>query len=367
MQKLNLDGTKIAWYADRVKAWGRGERVAPITIDMALTQACNFNCVYCYGKLQSNQGSVISRKHISTFLQDAADIGVKGVSFVSDGESTISPECYFAIRRGHSLGLSMALGTNAYLCNGSFLAGVLPCLTYLRVNISAGEEGRYREIMGTGSGVFETVVDNIRQAVQIKRNHKYPCTIGMQMVFMPEFADQVIPLAKLALALGVDYLIIKHCSDDEHGTLGVPYAEYKDFYELFRRAEGMSTPQTSIQAKWSKIQDGDIRSYKRCLAPPFILQISGSGLVAPCGMLFGDSYSKYHIGNITKQGFKEMWLGERYWRVMDKLKSKAFNAKTMCGSLCLQHNTNKRLYACKEKGVSIERPSGEEPEHIAFI
>ena len=28
------------------------------------------------------------------------------------------------------------------------------------------------------------------------------------------------------------------------------------------------------------------RRYKRCYGPAFIMQFSGSGLVAPCGMLF---------------------------------------------------------------------------------
>ena len=35
--KLILDGTKIGWHLDRVEKWQKGERIAPITIDMALT------------------------------------------------------------------------------------------------------------------------------------------------------------------------------------------------------------------------------------------------------------------------------------------------------------------------------------------
>ena len=32
-KELILDGTKINWHLDRVQAWERGERIAPITID----------------------------------------------------------------------------------------------------------------------------------------------------------------------------------------------------------------------------------------------------------------------------------------------------------------------------------------------
>ena len=34
--ELILDGTKIQYHEDRVKAWERGERIAPITVDIAL-------------------------------------------------------------------------------------------------------------------------------------------------------------------------------------------------------------------------------------------------------------------------------------------------------------------------------------------
>ena len=51
---LILDGSKIAWHTDRVEAWKRGERIAPITIDMALTRACNYSCGFCYAMFQEN-------------------------------------------------------------------------------------------------------------------------------------------------------------------------------------------------------------------------------------------------------------------------------------------------------------------------
>src|SRR5271163_1173380 len=90
-EKLILDGTKIGWHQERIRAWERGERIAPITIDMALTRACNYACHFCYAMLQENDRKTIDRKVILDFLDDCAELGVRGISFVSDGESTISP------------------------------------------------------------------------------------------------------------------------------------------------------------------------------------------------------------------------------------------------------------------------------------
>ena len=66
---------------------GEGERIAPVTIDMALTRACNYGCHFCYAMLQENDRSVINKEIITNFLEDSVEIGVKAVSFVSDGKA----------------------------------------------------------------------------------------------------------------------------------------------------------------------------------------------------------------------------------------------------------------------------------------
>jgi MoaA/NifB/PqqE/SkfB family radical SAM enzyme len=370
-----LDGTKARWYTDRIRAWDKGERIAPVTIDMALTTTCNMGCEFCYRYLQHNTVYKITKEHMTSFLDDCKEIGVKGVSLVSDGESSISPAYEHTITHGYNQGLSMASGTNAYLLNGELLKSVFPKLTYLRVNISAGEETRYNEIMGAKGDMFRTVCSNIREMVRMKKEGLSNCCVGMQMVFKPDYEDQLIPLAKLAVELEADYLVIKHCSDDEFGTLGVKYGDYKACYPTLKAAEALSTSRTRIAVKWSKIEEcnekGAIRTYQRCYGAPFLLQISGTGLVAPCGMLFNERYKWAHMGNITQTRFKDIWASDRYWDVMRRLASDKFNAQKACGSLCLQHSVNRLLDNYKKGQFKLEEVEPKEgetrPKHEAFI
>jgi len=364
--ELILDGHKLAWHKDRVDAWMRGERIAPITIDCALTRRCSYRCVYCYGMLQANDEKLMTKDVIFRFLDDAAEIGVKGISFVSDGESTCSPHLYDAILRGKANGLDMALGTNGYLLKDDRLEDILPALTYLRFNISAGDAKRYAEIHGCKEACYHKIVDTIKKAVQIKKANNLDVTVGLQMVLLPEFSDQIIPLAKLGRDLCVDYLVIKHCSDDEEGSLGVDYDKYHKMVDVLKEAEGYSEGDYLVKAKWSKILSGGKRSYNQCYGPPFIMQFSGSGLVAPCGMLFNDKYKKFHIGNIAEKSFKEIWQSERYWEVVNLIASEKFDAKTMCGSLCLQHKVNECLWSLKKDGAALEKPDSP-PMHVNFI
>ncbi len=364
---LILDGTKIGWHRDRVDQWMRGERIAPITIDMALTRACNYACHFCYAMLQENDRKQITKKVIFEFLEDCVEIGVKGVSFVSDGESTISPVFIDAVRYGHSLGLSMACGTNGFVLTRRKLEEVLPHLTYLRVNISAGERARYAEIMGVKESYFDRVIQNIRDMVEVKKRDNLDVTIGMQMVLMPEYQDQILPLARLGKEIRPDYLVIKHCSDNEDGDLGVDYGAYAALYETLREAEALSDESYRVAIKWSKIDAGAKRDYQRCYGAPFMLQISGSGLVAPCGMLFNERYKKFHIGNIVDTRFRDIWASDGYWEVMNLLASDAFNAQTMCGALCLQHGVNTSLDRFVKGRSDIQPGSINPPQHLNFI
>lgn len=368
-EKIILDNSKILWHQDRIQEWNFGTgKIAPITIDCALTTKCSYRCVYCYGKMQCiNQSENLDRTTIFNFLKDAAEIGVKGVSFVSDGESTCNPELYDAIVYGKSLGLDIALGTNGFLLKEDELERILPCLTYLRFNISAGTRDRYAQIHGCKPECYDKVIHTIKKSVDTKVQNKLPVTIGLQMVLMADFSDQIIPLTQLGKQIGADYLVIKHCSDDENGTLGVDYSEYDGLTELLKEAESYSTEHYQVTAKWSKILSKGYKNYEKCFGPPFILQISGSGLVAPCGMFFNEKYSKYHIGNIREKRFKEIWMSDRYWEVMDLLKSDNFNPNKDCGTLCLQHKTNEILWNLykNQEVPQVERPSF--VDHVNFI
>jgi len=364
---LILDGTKIAWHLDRIRAWENGERIAPITIDMSLTRACNYGCHYCYAMMQENERLPITREVIYNFLDDCATLGVRAISLVSDGESTLSPVFVDTIQRGSQLGISMAVGTNGYLLNERKLEQILPHLTYLRINISAGEKKRYAEIMGVKEDWFDAVCKNIETMVRLKREKKLDVTIGLQMVLMPQYEDQILPLAELGKRLRPDYLIIKHCSDNEDGFLGVDYGAYKKLYDKLREAETLSDDEYKVAVKWSKIADEGKRSYQRCYGPPFLLQISGSGLVAPCGMLFNDQYKKFHMGNIVNQRFRDIVKSERYWELINYLASSDFNAQVMCGTLCLQHKVNEYLDSYQKGYIDLQMPSGSTPQHLNFV
>ena len=365
VEQLQLDGTKIGWYPDRIAAWERGERVAPITIDVAMTRACQYACHFCSAQLMASEPEAkITRESFCAFLEDAAEMGVKGVAFISDGESTVVPWYADAVECAADLGLAVGAGSNGQKLTRPVLERILPHLTYLRFNFSGGEPKRYAEIMGVPQAWFWEVRQNILDAMDIVRRDGLACAVNMQLVCDPKDADQLIPFAKLAAELRPVYAIVKHCADTVDGLLGVDYSRYGALEAVFDEVEEIGRDAgVRIDVKRDKM-DGK-RDYDRCYGPPFILQISGNGLVAPCSALFNERYKAFHIGNIATQRFRDIWASDRYWEVMRYLGSKDFDPRARCGPNCLQNNTNKFLHGYKAGRVSL--PTTPPPPHLAFL
>jgi len=368
---LILDSHKLSYHVDRIQAWEAGERIAPVSVDMALTRACGAMCSFCYAMMQESQArSSIKTIHALNLADDFAAIGVRSLSLVSDGESTLSNAYVPFIQHAAELGIDVGNATNAWEWEPEKIEQVLPHLTWVRFTVAAGRPESYATIMYKGpehTEVFDRAMKHIKYAVDLKKRKGLSVTLGIQMVLMPQFKDEIIPFAQLGLDLGVDYAVIKHCSDDEQHTLGIDYSKYEELYGLLNQAEAMSNERTKIIVKWDKIRDGDKPPYQRFYGPPFLLQISGSGLVAPSGMFFNARYSKLHIGNFTEERFIDIWKSDRYWRAMDYLASPAFDAQTMMGTLPIQHYVSVALDR-HAKGIERIQPGKEpKPLHVNFL
>lgn len=363
-----LDASKVGWWRDRVEAWERGEKIAPVTMDVAWTRKCNAACSFCFAQMQANEGGEITQKIACEFLEDAAAIGVKGISLISDGESTVVPWYEDSIEYAAKLGIKIGIGTNGVRLKRKVLERILPHISYLRFNFSAGEMVRYKEIMGLKERDYWQVIENVREAMEIVRRDNLPCSVNLQMVTMPEFHDQILPLTRLAQELRPHYLIFKHCSDNDDGFLGVDYKKYDALYDTFKQVEQMGDDDFRVVVKWARLADEGKRHYSRCLGPPFQLQMSGSGLISSCGFHFNSKFRKFHMGWIAgpeARRFADIFHSDRYWEVVRYLASDQFDPRDRCGTQCLQTHTNQWLFDYVNRKVDF--PAGKAPPDLEFI
>lgn len=361
-ERFRFDGHKLMYHLDRIQAWERGERFAPVHIDMGLSKFCNIACIYCYAVVQNmTRGTMIKRDTLLRYIEDCGNLGVRSIGFIGDGEPTLNPAVYDAtvLARKHRIDIAMA--TNGLLFDMSRAHDMLRDMTWIRFNLSAGERDKFRRIHQSKAKNFDKLVEKIRALVQIKKQNGYNCTLGLQMVLIPECYDQVLKEAELGAELGVDYFVIKHCSDSEYKEIGIDYKDYIQIEDVLKKAETLSNENYVVQAKWDKIRAGTesplykdgYRKYDVCYGTPFLLQISGNGKVYPCGPFFNKK--RFYIGDIHEQSFYDMVMSDRYWDVHRDI-SESVNVHKDCAIGCRQDYVNKFLWDLKNP-----------PEHINFI
>lgn len=361
-ERFRFDGHKLMYHMDRVAAWERGERFAPVHIDMGLTKFCNTACLYCYAVVQNmTKGTMIQRDALLRYIEDCGRLGVRSIGFVGDGEPTLNPAVYDATVLARRLGVDTAMATNGLLLDMDRAHDLLRDMTWIRFNLSAGDAEGFQRVHQSKAKNFDLLVEKIRALVELKKKHKYPCTLGLQMVLIPECYDQVLKEAELGAELGVDYFVVKHCSDSEYKEIGIDYKDYTRIEDVLKDVERLSTDDYVVQVKWDKIKAGTesalykdgFRKYDVCYGTPFVLQMSGNGKVYPCGPFFNKE--RFLIGDIHDQSFYDMVMGGRYWDVHRDVRE-SVDVHKDCAIGCRQDYVNKYLWDLKNP-----------PEHVNFV
>ena len=362
-EKLRLDGHKLIYHLDRIFEWQKEDRIAPIQIDMGLTKFCNVGCIYCIGVTQGGmtKGEMIQPDALLRFIDDCGRLGVRAIAFIGDGEPTLNPAMYDSISLAKRVGVDVGVGTNGLLLDMSRADELLRDSSFVRINLSAGDAESFRKIHQVPASKFEMLLEKIRAMVEIKRKNNYECTIGIQMVLIPENFDQIIKLAELGADLGVDYLQIKQCSDTEYREIGVNYEDYNRVQDDLKRAEKLGSEDYMVKVKWNKINisaetelyKDKFRKYDICYGTPFLGQVSGNGKVYPCGPFFGKE--RFCMGDIHNESYYDIVKGDRYWKVHQDIVDNV-DVHCDCTIGCRQDYINKFLWDLKNP-----------PDHVSFI
>jgi radical SAM protein with 4Fe4S-binding SPASM domain len=359
--KYRMDSHKLLWHLERVNDWINGKRIAPLHIDVGLSKGCNIRCHYCFGVVQGNryqEGKDIyfAREPLLRYVREAGECGVKSMALIGEAEPLLNPHVYEAIIAGKQAGVDMGLGTNGVLFDtGGDGEEALKNLTWIRFNISAASRESYQKLQGSPD--FDLLVEKIRFCVATKKRLGLTVTIGFQMVLTPLGINEVLPLAKLARDLGVDYLEIKHCGDTVQNDLGIyeKLDSYDRFKDILLQAEQESTDSCQIIVKWKNINQKGKRPYDCCLGAPFLIYSSGNGKLYPCGMFFSYREEEFCLGDLTRQSFREIINSDAYWNTLQKVRTD-IKVHEECYASCKTNAINEFLNTLKSP-----------PQHINFI
>jgi MoaA/NifB/PqqE/SkfB family radical SAM enzyme len=312
MDKFRIDSHKLLYHVPRVQDWLEGKTVYPIYMETSPSGVCNHRCQFCALDFMEYQPRYLDWPIFKERLEELGRLGLKSMMHAGEGEPLLHPHLADMVRVGKACGIDQAVTTNGVLLTPDKAADILPCAEWIRISCNAGTRDTYAAIHRTRPKDFDAVVDNLRQAAAIRRARNLECTLGVQILLLPENRGEIETLARLVRDLGLDYLIVKPYSHHPSShTLRYKKIDYSGDLALAETLEALNTPEFQVvfrvhaMRKWNEAE----HPYTRCLALPFWSYIDAGGNVWGCSVFLGDD--RFLYGNIHENTFQEIWEGER--------------------------------------------------------
>ena len=334
------------FHVDRLNKWLKGEAFFPIYLEVGLSGACNHRCVFCALEYLGYEERYINTEIFKKRLEEMARCGVKSLMYAGEGEPLLHKDIEELIGFTKDCGIDVAVTTNGVLINNRIGKESLKALSWIRVSLNAATKENYARVHGTRQDDFDKVLKNLEQIVSMKRRYHYRCTIGVQLLMIPENYQETEALANILKEIGVDYFTIKpfskhplssHCLDK-----GFDYMQMLSFQESLHRLSGedfkiLFRDHTMMRLKERK------RGYDRCLGLPFWTYISSDGGSWACSAFLGKE--AFFYGNLYEQTFSQIWEGPKRKKVLEMVAHDLDVSK--CREVCRLDAINRYLWELK--------------------
>lgn len=289
--KLEFHPHRVAQWLDSKDDWEKAKKLYPIYVEVSPIGACNHRCTFCGVDYIGYKPNTLDADILGERLTEMGNLGVKSVMFAGEGEPLLHKQINSITKDTLRAGIDVAFTTNGVLLDKLDLDGI----SWVKISLNAGSRESYAAIHRTKEKDWDVVWSNIRDAVKRKGN----CTIGVQMVVLPENEIEASSLQALCDDAGVDYCVFK------------PYSQHK--FSITKRYEGYKpivlprSTRTVIRHEAIKTEGHE---YEKCSATPnFWAYIMASGDVYSCSAYLLDE--RFILGNIGHETFRQIWESAR--------------------------------------------------------
>lgn len=355
MDKFQIDSHKLIYHPQRVSDWFAGKNIYPIYMELSPTSACNHRCVFCGLDFAGHKKQFLDTARLDVILKELGALGIKSIMYAGEGEPFLHKDMVDIIKQTRNSGIDAAVTTNGVLMTPEVSEQIMGLTEWIKVSCNAGTPETYSKIHRTSRDDFDTVLENLRHAVEIKRKKNYACTLGAQILLLPENEDEIEKLAVEVRTIGIDYLVVKPYSQHPQSrTEKYKNIKYLDGLELAARLKGLNTKKFNLVFRLASMEnwDNQVKGYARCLALPFWSYIDAAGNVWGCSVYLMDD--RFLYGNIYEENFEAIWNGDRRRRSLEWVRDH-LDAQ-FCRVNCRMDSINRYLHALKSL-----------PPHVNFI
>ena len=120
---------------------------SPISINLDLTSACNYSCLFCVDSRLINAGKTLALKDIKKLIDTLHVHGLLSVILIGGGEPTLHPDFEAVVETIKDKGIQIGIVTNgSRLEKIEAIADRLGEKDWVRISIDAANEGTFKEL-----------------------------------------------------------------------------------------------------------------------------------------------------------------------------------------------------------------------------
>ena len=193
---------------------------SPISINLDLTSACNYSCLFCVDSRLINAGKTLALEDIKKLIDTLHSHGLLSVILIGGGEPTLHPDFEAVVDIIKSKGIQIGIVTNgSRLEKIEAIADRLEEKDWVRISIDAGNDETFKELHHPRTKL--TLHQILEKAKKIKEKNPR-VSLGYSYVIVWEGVDidgkrlspniQEMPrAAELARKFSFDYISFKPC------------------------------------------------------------------------------------------------------------------------------------------------------------
>jgi molybdenum cofactor biosynthesis enzyme MoaA len=378
----------VVW-ARRFRAGGGTDgppRFSPISINLDLTDACNFACRYCVDSELINSGKTLEIEDLRRTIDVLHSHGLLSVILIGGGEPTLHKDFGKVVRYLKGKGLQVGIVTNGTRMDRiEEIAGELKEKDWVRISIDAAREETFRDLHRpkTQQGLTQ-ILEGARRVKE-----KNPLiSLGYSFVIIWEGVEvngsvlranirEIAEAADLAARYSFDYLSLKPClvrlEETKRESLLDQVDETKEreiigsikiHLEKAKEAAGNRIKileSINLRALLSG-EAGRIKTQPQTCHMPFFRTV-----VTPSGLFHCPAFRGVAVAKI---GEKEGYVTEeRFRRSLDTTAESisGFDARAECKVIgCFYHDTNWWLEEFVQSGRDVKEIEELEDENFFF-
>lgn len=320
---------KLLRHADRVEADLRGEPVAPISVEIDLSNTCNHDCPWCsFGTSESHgyrqqHWTQLPTDRVLRLLNELSEAGVKSVTFTGGGEPLVHRAASAIFEAAGGEGLAWGVVTNGWLMRGAVVESLARGATFVRISLDAGSaethqvthrvsKPQYHHILAQMAHLREKASAATREA---------PLTIGAGFCVQSANYREIYQAARDVKEAGGDYLEVRPVFPTEWRGDGFGRSLTDEEVELaqveIRHAQnhldGDGFRVIGMVERFEKLLAPG-KDYARCHIGPLMTVIGAEGSIWHCCVQRGQE--AFRVGSITEGPFLDQWMTERHRRVL---------------------------------------------------